>query len=75
MLTPNVYIAEQHLPDLFERFYQVDSTRTQQQGGLGLALVSAIMQLHGGEAQVNNTAQGVYLVYFSYSLLPQLHRI
>ncbi len=64
VLTPNVYIAEQHLPHLFERFYQVDSTRTQQQGGLGLALVSAIMQLHGGEAQVNNTAQGVVFSLF-----------
>lgn len=59
VLTPNVQIAEQHLAHLFERFYQVDSTRTQQQGGLGLAIVRAIMQLHGGEAKVQNTQKGV----------------
>lgn len=57
VLTAGVHIGEQHLAHLFERFYQVDSSRHQkaQTGGLGLA----IMQLHQGEVQVNNHLQGV----------------
>ncbi len=61
VLTAGVHIAEQHLAHLFERFYQVDSSRHQkaQTGGLGLAIVQSIMQLHQGEVQVNNHPQGV----------------
>lgn len=61
VLTAGVHIAEQHLAHLFERFYQIDSSRHQkaQTGGLGLAIVQSIMQLHQGEVQVNNHPQGV----------------
>ncbi|NHB64359.1 heavy metal sensor histidine kinase [Acinetobacter sp. GFQ9D192M] len=61
VLTAGVQIPEQHLAHLFERFYQVDSSRHQkaQTGGLGLAIVQSIMQLHQGEVQVNNHSQGV----------------
>jgi Signal transduction histidine kinase len=61
VLTAGVQIPEQHLAHLFERFYQVDSSRHQkaQTGGLGLAIVQSIMQLHQGEVQVNNHPQGV----------------
>ena len=50
-------IAPEHLPHLFERFYQVDDARTRQRGssGLGLAIVQAIIQAHGGTVHVNST--------------------
>lgn len=47
-------VAPQHLPHLFERFYRADAARAGDGGsnGLGLSIVSAIMALHGGAAQV-----------------------
>lgn len=65
--TPNVWIEEQHLPHLFERFYQIDDSRhlKAQTGGLGLAIVESIMQLHHGYAEVKNTTLGVvFRLYF-----------
>ncbi|MGB8697186.1 heavy metal sensor histidine kinase [Acinetobacter sp.] len=61
VLTPKVWIAEQHLPHLFERFYQVDDSRHEKAhtGGLGLAIVKSIMQLHGGQASAENTEDGI----------------
>ncbi|MCO8091911.1 heavy metal sensor histidine kinase [Acinetobacter pseudolwoffii] len=67
VLTPEVWIAEQHHPHLFERFYQIDDSRHEkaQTGGLGLAIVQSIMQLHQGQTTVENTPSGVI---FSLSL-------
>lgn len=61
VLTPQVYIDAQHHPHLFERFYQIDDSRHEkaQTGGLGLAIVQSIMQLHQGQATVENTPSGV----------------
>ncbi|WPP00816.1 heavy metal sensor histidine kinase [Pseudomonas sp. HR96] len=49
-------IAPEHLPRLFERFYRVDEAREQssQSSGLGLAIVSTIMQLHNGRCSVTS---------------------
>ncbi|WEF31705.1 heavy metal sensor histidine kinase [Pseudoduganella chitinolytica] len=45
-------IAPQHLAQLFDRYYRADPARGDASGaaGLGLAIVRAIMQLHGGAA-------------------------
>lgn len=47
-------IGEVHLAHLFERFYRCDPARSRpgDSGGLGLAIVRSIMQLHGGSASV-----------------------
>ncbi|SFD87517.1 heavy metal sensor histidine kinase [Massilia yuzhufengensis] len=49
-----VPVAPEHLAHLFERFYRADASRSEAEGstGLGLSIVSAIMQLHGGAASV-----------------------
>ncbi|MBY6208343.1 MULTISPECIES: heavy metal sensor histidine kinase [Halomonas] len=54
-------IPEVHLPLLFERFYRVDASRHTpgDSGGLGLAIVRSIAQLHGGLAMVSNEPMGV----------------
>ncbi|MGE8113421.1 heavy metal sensor histidine kinase [Pseudomonas sp. NPDC086566] len=53
-------IAEEHWPQLFERFYRVGSGRSRLEGGtgLGLAIVKSIMQLHGGRVEVNSDLSG-----------------
>jgi two-component system, OmpR family, sensor kinase len=58
-------IAAEHLPYLFERFFRVDQSRTQNQptgstspivgSGLGLSIARWIAQEHGGSIQVQST--------------------
>jgi two-component system heavy metal sensor histidine kinase CusS len=61
VLTKNIFIDEHHLKHLFERFYQIDSSRhfKAKTGGLGLSIVKSIMMLHDGEAYAYNTQQGI----------------
>lgn len=49
-------IAEQDLPHVFERFYQVAGarSRTHEGSGIGLALVRDLVTLHGGTIQVKS---------------------
>lgn len=57
-------IAPEHLPRLFDRFYRCDPARAQpgDSGGLGLAIVRSIMQMHGGSVRVHSDAQGTRFV-------------
>ncbi|MNG60550.1 Sensor protein CzcS precursor [compost metagenome] len=61
VLTKNIFIDKQHLNHLFERFYQIDSSRhaKAKTGGLGLSIVKSIMLLHNGEANAYNSHQGI----------------
>jgi signal transduction histidine kinase len=51
-----VGIAPEHLPNLFERFYRADSSRTRATGGtgLGLAIARQLTQAQGGEITVES---------------------
>ena len=50
-------IAPQHLPHVFERFYRIELSRTgsQQNAGLGLAVVKSIVSRHGGRVEIRST--------------------
>lgn len=50
-------IAEEHLPYLFDRFYQVEdaTTRSHEGSGIGLSLVKELVELHEGTVTVEST--------------------
>ena len=67
-------IAKEHIPKLFDRFYRVDSARSEEGTGLGLAIVKSIMELHGGSVSINSEpGKGVVVkLYFPPNSKPTL---
>ena len=53
-------IPEAELPQVFQPFYRVDSSRSRDTGGtgLGLAIAQSIVQAHGGELTLANRPNG-----------------
>jgi signal transduction histidine kinase len=53
-------IEAAHLPYLFDRFYRTDSARDRDAGGagLGLAIVRALVEAHGGAVSVASQGRG-----------------
>lgn len=61
-------IAPEHLPHVFDRLYRVKRTRARGSGGvgLGLSIVKAVMDLHGGSVEIASdlgTGTSVTLVF------------
>ena len=54
-------IADEHLPLIFDRFYKVDAARKAAGGsGLGLSIVKAIVERHGGTIRAYNDQGAVF---------------
>ena len=57
-------IAPEHIPHIWQRFYQADSSRSKAGSGLGLAMVEKIALLHHGYMEVSSTlGQGSCFIF------------
>ncbi|MEM6645717.1 MAG: ATP-binding protein, partial [Bacteroidota bacterium] len=67
-------IAPEHLPHLFDRFYQANqsNTRRHEGSGIGLALVKELVELHDGHVEAESTlGEGTTVrIYLPTTLLP-----
>jgi signal transduction histidine kinase len=54
VMDSGVGIPAQHLPHVFDRFYKADRSRSQAGSGLGLSIVKAIVERHGGAVSVRS---------------------
>lgn len=51
------YIPPEELPRVFERFFQLDRNRSTDGAGLGLAIVSEVVQAHGGRTHATSSLE------------------
>ena len=59
-------VPPEKLPHIFERFYRCDEARTEKGSGVGLYVVSYIMERHGGRV----TAEEIVLPVTAGGVLP-----
>lgn len=52
-------LPEEALSQVWDSFYRVSASRTEEGTGLGLTIVKTIVELHGGSCEVLNTQDGV----------------
>lgn len=52
-------LPEEALTQVWDSFYRVSASRTEEGTGLGLTIVKTIVELHGGSCEVLNTQDGV----------------
>ena len=59
-------ILPEHLPRIFDRFYQADDSRTGAGVGLGLSIAQWIVQSHNGRIEVQSTVSigSIFRVFF-----------
>lgn len=55
-------ITEEDKEKIFDRFYRSQKSRTTPGTGLGLSLVKAVIELHNGSIQVENTKRGLKMI-------------
>ncbi len=58
-------IAERDLPHVFERFYRSTESRSMPGSGLGLSIVRAVAERHGGEVRAGANAEGGAAFWFT----------
>jgi two-component system, OmpR family, sensor kinase len=66
-------LSEEQAAQVFERFYRVDGSRARVSGGvgLGLSIVAAVAQAHGGNAEARTTPGGGATFVVAIPLAPR----
>lgn len=66
-----------HLPNLFDRFYRVDKSRSRRAGGgsgIGLTIARALVEVQGGRIWVESQGEGQGSTFtFTFPLTPEGH--